>query len=65
MILPRTTSSARVSCAKPAPHRLLDHPNICTIHEFGETPEGELFIAMAYCPGEDLRIAPGPTARFP
>ena len=26
---------------------LLDHANICTIHEFGETPEGELFIAMA------------------
>src|SRR5580704_12189918 len=34
---------------------LLDHPNICTIHEFGETEEGELFIAMAYCPGENLR----------
>ncbi|MGB8887198.1 MAG: protein kinase [Candidatus Korobacteraceae bacterium] len=34
---------------------LLDHPNICTIHEFGETDEGELFIAMAYCPGENLR----------
>ncbi len=34
---------------------LLDHANICTIHEFGETPEGDLFIAMAYCPGENLR----------
>ena len=34
---------------------LLDHPNICTIHEFGETAEGDLFIAMAYCPGENLR----------
>src|SRR5580704_12785007 len=34
---------------------LLDHPNICTIHEFGETDEGEMFIAMAYCPGENLR----------
>jgi len=34
---------------------LLDHPNICTIHEFGETPAGDLFIAMAYCPGENLR----------
>jgi len=34
---------------------LLDHPNICTIHEFGETPEGDLFIAMAFCPGENLR----------
>jgi serine/threonine protein kinase len=35
---------------------LLDHPNICTIHEFGETSEGDLFIAMAYCPGENLRV---------
>jgi len=34
---------------------LLDHPNICTIHEFGETAEGDLFIAMTYCPGENLR----------
>ena len=34
---------------------LLDHPNICTIHEFGETDDGELFLAMSYCPGEDLR----------
>ena len=34
---------------------LLDHPNICTIHEFGETDDGELFIAMSYCPGENLR----------
>jgi serine/threonine-protein kinase len=33
----------------------LDHPNICTIHEFGETDEGQLFIAMAYVPGETLR----------
>jgi eukaryotic-like serine/threonine-protein kinase len=35
---------------------LLDHTNICTIHEFGETPEGELFIVMGFCPGENLRI---------
>jgi eukaryotic-like serine/threonine-protein kinase len=35
---------------------LLDHSNICTIHEFGETPEGDLFIAMTYCPGENLRM---------
>jgi eukaryotic-like serine/threonine-protein kinase len=35
---------------------LLDHPNICTIHEFGETPDGDLFIVMAFCPGDNLRI---------
>ncbi len=34
---------------------LLDHGNICTIHEFGETPEGDLFLVMAFCAGENLR----------
>jgi eukaryotic-like serine/threonine-protein kinase len=34
---------------------VLDHTNICTIYEFDETPDGEMFIVMAYCPGENLR----------
>lgn len=34
---------------------LLDHPNICTIHDFGETADGDLYIVMAFCPGENLR----------
>ena len=34
---------------------LLDHGNICTIHEFGETSDGELYIVMGFCPGENLR----------
>ena len=40
----------------------LDHPNICAIHEIGETDDGQLFIAMAYCEGETLKrkIAAGP-----
>jgi len=40
----------------------LDHPNICTIHEIDETPDGQLFIAMACYEGETLeeRIARGP-----
>ncbi|HUI64493.1 MAG TPA: protein kinase [Bacteroidota bacterium] len=40
----------------------LDHPNICTIHEISETPEGLLFICMAYYGGENLsaRISRGP-----
>jgi len=33
----------------------LDHPNICTIFDVGESPEGQLFIVMAYCPGETLK----------
>jgi len=35
---------------------LLDHPNVCTIHDFGETDDGDLFIVMAFCPGENLRV---------
>jgi len=40
----------------------LDHPHICTVYEIDETPEGELFIAMAFCEGETLkqRIERGP-----
>jgi non-specific serine/threonine protein kinase len=33
----------------------LDHPNICTIHEVGQTDEGITFIAMAYYEGENLK----------
>ena len=33
----------------------LDHPNICTIHEIDKTPNGQLFIAMAYYGGETLK----------
>ncbi len=40
----------------------LDHPNICTIHEVGETAEGQLYLAMACYDGETLgrRIERGP-----
>jgi serine/threonine protein kinase/tetratricopeptide (TPR) repeat protein len=40
----------------------LDHPNICTIHEIGETEDGQIFIAMPCYEGENLaaRIARGP-----
>ncbi|MEE8549736.1 MAG: serine/threonine-protein kinase, partial [Gemmatimonadota bacterium] len=40
----------------------LDHPNVCNIHEIGETEQGQLFIAMAYYEGETVRekIARGP-----
>ena len=40
----------------------LDHPNICTIHEIDETPDGQLFIVMAYYQAETLKekLAEGP-----
>jgi serine/threonine protein kinase len=40
----------------------LDHPNICTIHEINETPDGQLYLVMAYYHGETLtqKIARGP-----
>jgi len=40
----------------------LDHPNICTVFDIGETNDGQLFIAMAYCTGPTLkqRIHEGP-----
>ena len=40
----------------------LDHPNVCTVHEIGETDDGQLYIVMGCYDGEtlDRRIARGP-----
>jgi len=40
----------------------LDHPNICTIYEAGDTDDDRTYIAMAYCDGEMVKekIARGP-----
>ncbi len=42
----------------------IDHNNVCTIHEVGETDDGRVFIAMARYTGETLRdrIARGPVS---
>ena len=44
----RFTNEARAASA-------LDHPNICTVHEIGQTGDGSLFIAMACYEGETLK----------
>src|SRR5687768_13396819 len=33
----------------------LNHPNVCVVHEIGETPDGRRFIAMEYINGLTLR----------
>ncbi len=40
----------------------LNHPNMCTIHDIGRTPEGRIFFAMAYYDGSTLaeRVQQGP-----
>lgn len=40
----------------------LDHPHVASVYDVGETPEGRLYLAMAYYEGETLaeRVARGP-----
>jgi tetratricopeptide (TPR) repeat protein len=33
----------------------LDHPNICNIHDIGETDDGQIFIVMAYYEGDTVK----------
>jgi serine/threonine protein kinase len=41
---------------------VVDHPNICTVHEIGES-DGDLFIAMKYVEGETLKRLSNPRRR--
>jgi serine/threonine protein kinase len=38
---------------------ILDHPNICTIHEIGETEDHQLFIVMSFYQGRTLKESIG------
>src|SRR5690242_20199258 len=40
----------------------LDHPNVCTVYDIDETPDGRVFIAMGFYEGETLkqRLQRGP-----
>ena len=40
----------------------LDHPNICTIFEINETPDGQLYLVMAHYEGGDAQGAHCPRA---
>src|SRR6185295_4649740 len=40
---------------KAQPTSSLNHPNICTIHEIDETPDGRVFLAMTFYEGETLK----------
>ncbi|MFQ5674798.1 MAG: serine/threonine-protein kinase, partial [bacterium] len=33
----------------------LDHPNICTLHEIGDTRDGQMYMTMAYYGGQSLK----------
>ena len=33
----------------------LDHNNVCTIHEFAETDDGQMYLVMAHYEGESLK----------
>jgi serine/threonine-protein kinase len=43
----------------------LDHPNVCTVYEAGETEDGWLFLAMACYAGETLRARLGRAGALP
>jgi TolB-like protein len=43
----------------------LDHPNLCTIHEVGESADGRLFLAMALYAGETLKARLARDGRLP
>jgi tetratricopeptide (TPR) repeat protein len=52
----QTSESARRRFLREAQaSSALDHPNVCTLYEIGETAAGQTFLAMSFCEGETLR----------
>lgn len=43
----------------------LDHPNVCTVHEAGESEQGQLFLAMGCYGGETLKARLARTGPLP
>jgi tetratricopeptide (TPR) repeat protein len=60
--LTRDTTARRRLVQEARAASALDHPNICGVHEIGETPDGRMYICMVHYEGETLkaRLARGP-----
>ena len=58
----RTFQAREQLLAEARAAAVLDHPNICTVYDVGESGEGELYLAMALYEGETLaaRLERGP-----
>jgi serine/threonine-protein kinase len=44
---------------------LLDHPNVTVVHDFGEEPDGIVYIVMEYLPGSTLQAVINQEKRLP
>lgn len=57
--LTRDESSKRRFIGEAQAASSIDHPNICTIHDIGETGDGRLYICMACYEGQTLKEMTG------
>ncbi|HEU4457143.1 MAG TPA: serine/threonine-protein kinase [Longimicrobium sp.] len=44
---------------------LIQHPNVCTVYDFGDTDDGRRFLAMEFVPGETLQELLAREGRLP
>jgi TolB-like protein len=60
-----TKAMARLLMEEARTAAILDHPNICTIHEVLQTQDEQVFVAMAYYAGETVyqKLKTGPLAQ--